>query len=354
MKTVAKMGLGMAAIGMSVMLTACGSRDKQEQSDKSVAIVTDIGGVDDRSFNQSAWEGLQAFGKEHDLKKGIGGYDYLQSQTAADYRNNLERAVQAGYKTIFGVGYLLSDSVSQTAQQNPNNNFVIIDSVIENQKNVASAVFKDNEAAYLAGIAAAYTTHTNKVGFIGGEEGAVIDRFQAGFEQGVKEGAKQLHKKIDVDVQYANSFGAPDKGKALAAQMYKSGIDIIYHAAGGTGAGVFQEAKALNEENEDKKVWVIGVDSDQQPEGEYTTKNGKKENCTLASTIKGVNIAVEKIANDAWNGQFPGGKVLSFGLKDNGVSLTKGFLSTRAQKAVAQAKQSVIQGKVTVAESPKK
>ena len=356
MKKAAKLCLGVAAAGMAVTLTACGSDKKEEskKSDKSVAIVTDIGGVDDRSFNQSAWEGLQKWGKAHDLKKGVGGYDYLQSQTAADYKNNLDKAVQAGYKTIFGVGYLLKDSVAQAAKQNPDNNFVIIDDVIEGQKNVASAVFKDNEAAYLAGVAAAHTTKTNKVGFIGGEEGTVIDRFQAGFEQGVKDAAKKLHKNIKVEVKYANSFGAPDKGKALAAQMYKSGIDIIYHASGGTGAGVFQEAKSLNEKGKGNKVWVIGVDSDQQAEGKYKTKDGKEDNCTLTSTIKGVNIAVEKISNEAWNNKFPGGKVISFGLKDNGVSITKGFLSTKAQKAVDQAKQSVVDGKTKVAEHPTK
>lgn len=357
MKKTAKIGLGVAAVGMAVTLSACGSSDKKDDGKKSkhsAAIVTDIGGVDDRSFNQSAWEGLQAWGKEHGLKKGVGGYDYLQSQTAADYTTNLDKAVQAGYKTIFGVGYLLKDAVQKAAQQNPNTNFVIIDDIIEGQKNVASAVFKDNEAAYLAGVAAAYTTKTNKVGFIGGEEGAVIDRFQAGFQQGVADAAKQLHKKITVDVKYAASFGAPDKGKALAAQMYKSGIDIIYHAAGGTGAGVFQEAKALNEKGKGDKVWVIGVDSDQQAEGEYTNKDGKKDNCTLTSTIKGVNVAVEDICNDAWDNKFPGGKTLKFGLKDKGVSITKGFLSEKAEKAVNQAKQSVIDGKVQVAEKPAK
>lgn len=360
MKNTAKFGVGVAAAGMVLTLSACGSSDSKDAKgktdvEKSAAIVTDIGGVDDRSFNQSAWEGLQKWGKSHDLKKGVGGYDYLQSQSAADYKNNLDKAVQAKYKTIFGVGYLLKDAVAQTAKQNPNNNFVIIDDVIEGQKNVASAVFNDNEAAYLAGVAAAYTTKTNKVGFIGGEEGAVIDRFQAGFEQGVKDGAKQLHKNITVDVKYANSFGAPDKGKALAAQIYKSGADIIYHASGGTGAGVFQEAKSLNEKTtSDKKVWVIGVDSDQQAEGKYKNKDGKEDNCTLTSTIKGVNIAVEKIANDAWNNKFPGGKTLSFGLKDNGVSITKGFLSDKAQKAVDQAKKSVVDGKVKVAEHPEK
>ena len=187
-----------------------------------------------------------------------------------------------GFKTVFGIGYLLADPISAAADQNPDTNFVIIDSVIEDKDNVASATFKDQEAAYLAGVAAAETTKSNKLGFVGGEEGAVIDRFEAGFVQGVKDTAKKLDKDISVDVQYAASFGDPSKGKALAANMYNAGVDIIYHASGGTGQGVFSEAKARNEKaDEADKVWVIGVDSDQQNDGKYKSKDGKESNFCL-------------------------------------------------------------------------
>lgn len=353
MKGAKKLGISFASLGLLMTLSACGSRSKEDTSgktnvEKSVAIVTDTGGIDDKSFNQSAWEGLQEWGKEHDLRKGIGGYDYIQSSDASDYTNNMNKAVQANFHTIFGIGYKLATAVQSAAALNPKTNFVIIDGVVPDMKNVASVTFADNEAAYLAGIAAGYTTKTNKVGFVGGEEGEVIDRFQAGFTAGVKQAAKQLHKKISVDVQYAASFSSPDKGKAIAANMYESGIDIIYHAAGGTGAGVFQEAKSLNQTNSDKKVWVIGVDSDQSAEGEYKTKSGKKDNCTLTSTIKGVNQAVLQISNDSWNNKFPGGKVLTFGLKGDGVSITRGQMSDAVWKEVQSARQSVIDGKVKV------
>lgn len=353
MKSAKKIGISVASLGLLVSLSACGSRSKQESEgktnvDKSVAIVTDTGGIDDKSFNQSAWEGLQAWGKEHDLRKGIGGYEYIQSNDASDYTNNMNTAVQANFHTIFGIGYKLATAVQSAAELNPKTNFVIIDGVVPNMKNVASATFADNEAAYLAGIAAGYTTKTNKVGFIGGEEGEVIARFQAGFEAGVAKAAEQLYKKIKVEVKYAASFSAPDKGKAIAANMYESGVDVIYHASGGTGSGVFQEAKSLNQTNPDKKVWVIGVDSDQSAEGEYKTKQGKKDNCTLASTIKGVNQAVLQISNAAWNNKFPGGQILSFGLKDKGVSITRGEMTDTTWKAVEAARQSVVDGKVTV------
>ncbi|KAF9404529.1 hypothetical protein HW555_014295 [Spodoptera exigua] len=364
MKKAKIFGFSLAVLGLTVALAACGGGKKDStdstggksaggDADHSVVIVTDIGGVDDRSFNQSAWEGLQAWGKEHDLKKGADGYDYIQSNDASEYVTNIDTAVSNGFKTVFGIGYLLADSISTAADANPDTQFGIIDSVIEGKDNVVSATFKDQEASYLAGIAAAYTTKTDKVGFIGGEEGAVIDRFEAGFHQGVIDGAKALNKEITVSVEYAASFGDPAKGKALAASMYQKGADIIFHASGGTGQGVFQEAKDLNESGSKDKVWVIGVDSDQQKEGEYKTKDGKEDNFTLTSTLKGVGAAVQDISNRALEDKFPGGEHLVYGLKDGGVDLTKGYLSEDALAAVDKAKEEIIAGDITVPETPK-
>ncbi|MGX6962075.1 BMP family lipoprotein [Vagococcus xieshaowenii] len=366
MKKAKLFSLGAATLALGLGLTACGSNnDKTADSgaatggdvDKAhtVAMVTDIGGVDDRSFNQSAWEGLQAWGKEHGAEKGVNGFDYIQSNDGSEYTTNIDSAVSQGFKTIFGIGYLLQPGIEAAAAQNPDTQFGIIDSVIEGFDNVVSATFKDNEAAYLAGIAAAYTTKTDKVGFIGGEEGVVIDRFEAGFAKGVEDGAKNLGKKIEVTAKYAASFGDPAKGKALAADMYKNGADIIYHASGGTGAGLFQEAAALNKDRaSDDKVWVIGVDSDQQAEGVYKNKDGEEDNFTLTSTLKGVGAAVQDISTRALNDEFPGGESLVYGLKDGGVDLTDGFLSDDAKAAVKEAKQNVIDGKVEVPETPGK
>lgn len=363
MKKAKLFGIGAVALAAAVTLTACGSNSKSTSSSKSktdakhsVAIVTDIGGVDDRSFNQSAWEGLEAWGKEHNLKKGTGGYDYIQSKDAADYTTNMNSAVSANFQTIFGIGYLLEDAIKTTAAANSDKHFAIIDSVVDGD-NVVSATFRDNEASYLAGIAAAYTTKTNKVGFIGGEEGEVIDHFEAGFKKGVDDGAKALNKTINVDIQYAASFGDPAKGKALAANMYENKADIIFHASGGTGAGVFTEAKAINSqltkaEFDEKGVWVIGVDSDQQAEGKFTTKDSKDANFTLTSTLKGVGAAVQDISNRSLKDKFPGGKHLVYGLKDGGVDLTDGYLSDDAKAAIKDAKQDVIDEKITVPEKP--
>ena len=166
--------------------------------------------------------------------------------------------------------------------------------MIEGQKNVASVRFADNEAAYLAGVAAAKTTKTKQVGFVGGIESEVISRFAAGFKAGVE----SVDPSIKVQVDYAGSFGDAAKGKTIAAAQYAAGADVVYQAAGGTGAGVFAEAKSLNETKmKTKKVWVIGVDRDQAAEGKYTSKDGKESNFVLVSTLKQVGTTVKDIAN---------------------------------------------------------
>lgn len=331
----------------SLVLVGCGgSKDKAEsgkKTDKTVAIVTDVGGVDDKSFNQSAWEGLQEWGKEHGLEKGVDGYNYLQSKSDSEYITNLNTAAGNGFSTIFGIGHRIKTAVADVASQKPAINFVIIDSVIPDQENVASVTFRDNEAAFLAGVAAAKTTKTEKVGFVGGQNGEVIDRFEAGFRQGVK----AVNDKIEVDVQYVGTFGDPAKAKSQAAAMFNGGADIIFHAAGNSGNGVFSEAKDIKKNNPDKEVWVIGVDRDQEAEGEVDGKS-----ITLTSTLKGVGKAVIDISNLALEDKFPAGETLVFGLKEDGVDLTDGQLSEETKTAVKEFKQQIIDGKVTVVEKP--
>lgn len=342
-------GIGLASVTV-LGLAACSHRGVSKSSNSSakvnVAMVTDLGGIDDRSFNQSAWEGLKSWGKENGLKKGQ-GYDYFQSTSESDYTTNLDTAVSSGYKLIFGTGFALHDSVEKAAKENSDVNYVIVDDVIKDQKNVASVTFADNEAAYLAGIAAAKSTKTKTVGFIGGMESEVITRFEKGFEAGVK----SVDDSIQIKVDYAGSFGDAAKGKTIAAAQYTGGADIIYQAAGGTGNGVFSEAKSENESRDEAdKVWVIGVDRDQSAEGDYTSKDGKKSNFVLASTIKKVGKAVQLISTDAEKGKFAGGKITTYGLKDGGVDIATTNLSDDAITAIKEAKEKIISGDVTVPE----
>lgn len=347
--------LSVGAIAASLVLLLSGCSGKKQSSGSqskknSIALITDSNGVNDQSFNQAAWEGFKAYGKEHNYKRGD-GYQYFQSSSATDYTPNFNQAAKSGYQTIFGIGYMLKDSVSAAAKKNPKKNFVIVDDVITGQKNVASVTFMSNESSYLGGVAAAYTTKTNKVGFIGGAKSTIIDSFEAGFKQGVKDGAKALHKKITVSTQYVGNFTSTDKAKSMAQSMYAAKCDVIFHAAGSAGNGLFQEAKSYNQTRpENQKVWVIGVDVDQQRLGDYKAKDGKKANFTLTSVLKGLNVATKSLADKADKGKFPGGKHLVYSLKGNGVSVTKGNLSSKAWAAVQKAREQVISGKVNVAQ----
>lgn len=348
-------GIGLASVAV-LALAACGNRASKADKDSSdaatvrAAIVTDTGGVDDKSFNQSAWEGLQAWGKEHNYTKDK-EFTYFQSNAESEYATNFETAVTNGYNLIYGIGFALKDTVDEAAADHTDINYVLIDEVAkEGLTNVASATFADNEASYLAGVAAAKTTKTKHVGFVGGMEGTVIYRFAAGFKAGVE----SVDPSIKVTIDYAGSFSDAAKGKTLAAAQYAAGADVIFQAAGGTGAGVFSEAKALNEtKDEADKVWVIGVDRDQEAEGTYTSKDGKEANFVLASTLKQVGKVVQDMANKELDGEFPGGTTSVFSLEDGGVDLAETALSEEASKAVAAAKEDILSGKVTVPETVK-
>ncbi|WP_261089191.1 BMP family lipoprotein [Streptococcus mitis] len=341
------LGLGLVAVA-AVGLAACGNRSSRNAASSSdvktkAAIVTDTGGVDDKSFNQSAWEGLQDWGKEHNLSKDK-GFTYFQSTSEADYANNLQQAA-GSYNLIFGVGFALHNAVKDAAEEHTDLNYVLIDDVIKDKKNVASVTFADNESAYLAGVAAAKTTKTKQVGFVGGMESEVISRFEAGFKAGVA----SVDSSIKVQVDYAGSFGDNAKGKTIAAAQYAAGADVVYQVAGGTGAGVFAEAKSLNESRpENEKVWVIGVDRDQEAEGKYTSKDGKESNFVLVSTLKQVGTTVKDISNKAEKGEFPGGQVIVYSLKDKGVDLVTTNLSEEGKKAVEDAKAKILDGSVKV------
>ena len=348
------LSLGFLMASFTLVLNACSGKKQGTSSQNkkdSIALITDSNGINDQSFNQAAWAGFKDYGKEHNFKQGK-GYQYFQSSSATDYTPNFNQAAKSGYQTIFGIGYMLKDSVKAAAKKNPKKNFVIVDDVITGQKNVASVTFKSNESSYLGGVAAAYSTKTNKVGFIGGAKSAIIDTFEAGFKQGVKDAAKAQHKKINVSVQYIGNFTSNDKAKSIAQSMYANKCDVVFQAAGSAGSGVFQEAKALNQTKpESNKVWVIGVDVDQKNLGNYKTKDGKKANFTLTSVLKGLNVATKSLADDAAKGKFPGGKHLVYSLKGNGVSITKGNLTSKAWLAVEKAKQQIVAGKITVAQN---
>ena len=294
-----------------------------------VAMVTDIGGVNDNSFNQSAWEGLQAFGAEYGVK-----VDYLQSQSDADYVPNLTQFVRNGADLTWGIGFLMADAVRQVAEQNPDAKLAIIDETVD-APNVASVTFKEHEGSFLVGVVAGLMTKTNKIGFVGGMEIPVIKRFEAGFTAGVK----AANPDAEVIIDYTGAFDAPDQGKASAATLYNNGADIIFHAAGATGDGVFNEGSERKKAGAD--VWVIGVDKDQSITFGHEI--------TLTSMMKRVDRAVAKISADLVNGRFTPGSVV-LGLADNGVGLPENNpnLPEDVLNKVKEYEQKIISGEIVV------
>ncbi len=340
-------GLGLTAVA-ALALAACGNRSEstESSSDVRVAMVTDTGGVDDKSFNQSAWEGLQEWGEENGLTEKT-DYTYFQSDDESQYETHLESAVSSDFNLIFGIGYNLTNAISEAADRHTDINYALIDAVVE-KDNVVSVLFADHEGAYLAGIVAAMSTKTNRVGFVGGMTSDTITRFETGFKAGVA----SVNPDIEVDVQYVESYSDAAKAKTIAATMYANGSDIIYHAAGGSGNGVFQEASDINSEldaDSADKVWVIGVDRDQTEEGNYTSADGVESTSTLTSTIKEVGTAVKAISNDMLAGkEFPGGTTVTYGLADDGVDIVTTGLSDEIVAAVEEAKAAIIDGSLTV------
>jgi basic membrane protein A and related proteins len=309
-----KVGMGLALVlAAGTLLGACGKSDEStakgadSKNNFSVAMVTDIGGVDDKSFNQSSWEGLENFGKENGLQKGKDGYDYLQSNSDADYTTNLNRLVREGFDLVYAIGFLMPAAVEEIANQQKDAKFAIVDAEVK-LPNVASILFKEQEAGFLAGIAAAKTTKSNHIGFIGGMEIPVVERFELGFIAGVKAAKPE----VKVDVQYAGAFDKAEVGQAIASKMYSSGADVLFHASGATGVGIFKEANDRKTNDPDKDFWVIGVDRDQADMG---------PDVVLTSALKRVDVAVKNLATKTKEGNFPGGEVALFGLAEDGVGL---------------------------------
>ena len=317
----------------------------QAQDDFSIGMVTDVGGIDDKSFNQGAWEGMQRWGEEHDKEQGLDGFSYFQSDTEADYITNLNLAAQNNLDIVFAIGYKLQPAVQETAEQYPEQYFGMVDSVVD-LPNVASLNFADEEAAFLAGVAAATTTQTNKVGFVGGVEGVVIDKFEAGFVAGVQ----AVDDSIDIEIQYAGSFTDPSIGRTIAATMYSNDIDVIFHASGPTGNGVFSEAKDLVSIDPDRDLWVIGVDLDQSAEGELEI-DGETRNINLTSTLKNTGNAIHSFSNTMMEEGFEPG-IQWFNLANDGVGIAEGRLTDESLEIIEGYKQQIIDGDIEVPDAP--
>lgn len=337
MKLKKALALGLAA-AMTLSLAACGgSKDKGKEdtsskgeSEHSVAMITDTGGINDQSFNQSAWEGLE------ELKKETGAdVNYIESKQASDFTTNLERLGDSGATLLWGIGYACADAILEAAESNPDIQYAIVDnSYEETPDNVTGVMFRAQEPSFMVGYAAGKTTETNKVGFVGGIASGLIDQFQYGYEAGVQYAAKELGKEIEISVQYAESFSDAAKGKAIASKMYSEGCDVIYHAAGGSGTGVIEEAKEAGK-------WVIGVDRDQA----YLAPDN-----VLTSALKLVGKAVKEVSLEVMNGDDIGGTTKTFGLKEEcvGISEEHKNMPEGVYEATLEIGKKITSGEITV------
>ncbi|MDR3191086.1 MAG: BMP family protein [Lactobacillaceae bacterium] len=343
-----------AALSAVVLVAVGGYLATQSNSSTkekfTVAMVTDApGNISDHSFGQAAWTGLQAWGKDHDLKKGVNGYDYFISKTQADFTPNFDQAVASKFSLIGAIGYNLQEAVEKAAKQYPKTKFALVDSVADAKyKNIQSLMFNSEQSSYLTGVAAATKAKAlgdTKVGFLGGMKGPVVGRFEYGFREGVA----SVDKKIKVEAVYAGSYADPAKGQLIANTMIAEGIHIINHVSGGTGNGAFTAVKQHDEtlaSGSKAKVWMIGVDIDQAPQGAYTTKDDKKDNFTLTSSLTNVGRGLELSANAAMQDKFQGGKVTYYGLKEGGVSVPTDNLNGPEKAAVEKAKKGIETGAI--------
>jgi len=294
----------------------------------TVGMVTDVGGVNDQSFNQSAWEGLQKAKK--DLKIKI---SYQESKQDADYQANLETLLDAGNHLIWGIGFKMADAILLAAKQNPKQKYAIIDYSFDKKTppNVVGVMFKAEEGAFLAGYLAAKMSKTGSVGFIGGMSVPIIHSFQYGF----KAGALYANPKIKFNEQYAESFTDAAKGKAIANQMIGKGSDVIFHAAGAVGDGVIEAVK-------EKNKMAVGVDRDQNY---LAPKN------VITSSMKRVDNAIYNVIKDLNSGIFKGGKTIEYGLKDGAVDIaptTSKMVPAVLMEEISKLKKSIIEGKIKI------
>ncbi|MER5212184.1 BMP family ABC transporter substrate-binding protein [Streptomyces sp. NPDC002838] len=338
-----RVAVGVASLALAA--TACGgtsseNSDAGAKEDLGLAIAYDIGGKGDQSFNDAAYSGLQKAQKEFGYKTD--DVEPTEGETDADKEQRLASLARQGYNPVIGIGYAYGTAMKNVAAKYPKTTFGIVDSVVEGD-NVASLVFAEEQASYLAGVAAAKATKTNTVGFVGGVDIPLIHKFEAGYKQGVQETSGG---KVKVISQYLTQtaeeggFSSPDKGKAAAEGQIEKKADVVYQAAGLSGQGVIEAAAKA-------KVWAIGVDSDQYQQAALASY----KNYILTSALKDVGGAVYALAKSVEDDK-PLTGTQTFDLKVNGVGLAESnpeFAKIAGlSAAVAEAKTGIIDGTIKV------
>jgi basic membrane protein A len=269
--------------------------------------------------------------------------------TGSNRDDNMLNLADAGYDLLVGVGFVFSEGVAEIQGDYPDQDFAIVDgfatTIATDADNIVDLTFREEEGSYLVGIAAAMSTQSGSIGFLGGQEGTgIIEKFQAGFEAG----ARSVNPDIEILVEYigddTTAFNDPTRGEALGASLYDDGADVVYHAAGESGLGLFKAAVAAGPE-----ALAIGVDSDQ-----YLTASAEEKPHIITSMIKRIDTAVletiRAVQEDAFE---PGFKV--FGIAEEGIDYATSnpeLLTEEMQAAMDEAKQGILDGSITVPVEP--
>ena len=289
------------------------------------AVVFDLGGKFDKSFNQGGYEGAERWKKE--TKKS---YQEFEVSNGAQREQATRRFAERGADPIVGIGFSQGSSIEKVAKDFPKIKFAIIDAEVK-LPNVQSITFKEHEGSFLVGMMAALASKSGKVGFVGGMDIPLIRKFQCGFEQGARYANPKVVTSANMTGTTPTAWNDPARGAELAKSQFASGVDVIFAAAGGTGIGVYQAAK-------DAGKLAIGVDSNQ---------NHVQPGTMLTSMVKRVDIAVY----NAFKGVTPGSAAL--GLKEGGVDYAMDehnakLVSADMKKKVDAAKADIIAGKIKV------
>jgi basic membrane protein A len=306
-----------AALGLAVPRAAA-------QDGILVTMVTDTAGLGDQNFNDLAKRGLDQAAAELGVSTNV-----IESTDQASFFTNLTSAAEGSDLTV-AVGFLLIDAVDEVAPQFPDSNFLLIDAAVE-QPNVLSVLFKEQEGAFLGGVAAGLTTQTDRIGVVGGEEIPPVIRYEVGFRAGVQ----SVNPSAQVDVAYVGSFGDPATGREFALAQFNGGADVVFPIAGATGNGANQAAAELG-----PGYFVIDADTDQ---GQLSPEN------QLCVVQKGVDVAVFNGAQQVVNGTFQGG-VQNLGLAEGGMDLTspRNRLAPDVVAAVEQYRALIVSGGLVV------
>jgi basic membrane protein A and related proteins len=327
--------------------SAGGGGESSASGDLKVGLAYDTGGRGDKSFNDSAYAGVEA------AIEDLGGevQELSPNDDASNRPELLTQLAEQGYDPVIAVGFAYGDIISDIAADFPDTTFAIIDSSGLDadgnplgEGNVTGLQFAANEGSFLAGVAAALKTTTNHVGFVGGVETPLIQSFEAGFVAG----AEAAKPGITVDVKYISpagdftGFSDPARGQIVAQGIYDTGADIVYHAAGGSGTGVFEAAAASGKR-------AIGVDSDQY----QTVDDPAQQAVIMTSMLKRVDNAVQAFITDFSEGNVEGGSDIVNDLSTEGVGLSdSGGFITDIQSQIDEFAQQIIDGDIEVPSTP--